>query len=362
MWPFPSKKSASFLGVDLGAGGIKLVELENVGGKAKLRTYGFTDELTPVRAKFSAGEDPLPVVKEQARRLAIVVKQAKAVSKMAVASLPASMVFSAIITIPKVAKKEFQEVVNREVSKLIPFPLDEAMLDTRQIPLTDGGDKRVAERVEQLLVTATRKNVVQVYSDIFTGAGLTLDSLETESFALIRALVGKDQNAQVIVDIGAERTNFLVVDRGVPRIDRSIELGGRNFDLVLAKALGVSVEEVGPLKIDLAESAQHDPNHAGFFSLLENSVSPILKEIQYAMEVFADQNLVEERRPDRIILTGGSALIPHLAAYIEKTYNLKTVIGDPWTRVTAPAPLKPVLQQIGPRFSVAIGLAMRNVV
>jgi Tfp pilus assembly PilM family ATPase len=52
----------------------------------------------------------------------------------------------------------------------------------------------------------------------------------------------------------------------------------------------------------------------------------------------------------------------NLPEYLEKTLSMKTFIGDPWARVVYPLELKPGLQEIGPRFAVAIGLAMRQVV
>ncbi len=64
--------------------------------------------------------------------------------------------------------------------------------------------------------------------------------------------------------------------------------------------------------------------------------------------------------PVRIVLSGGSAFLLNLPAYLEKTLSIKTFIGDPWARVVYPVELKPALQEIGPRFAVAIGLAMRE--
>jgi hypothetical protein len=41
--------------------------------------------------------------------------------------------------------------------------------------------------------------------------------------------------------------------------------------------------------------------------------------------------------------------------------NIRTYIGDPWARVIYPQELRPLLDTIGPRFSLAIGLAMRDI-
>jgi len=64
---------------------------------------------------------------------------------------------------------------------------------------------------------------------------------------------------------------------------------------------------------------------------------------------------------DKIILTGGSAFLPDLTTYFSKLLDIKVIIGDPWDKIVYPLELKPVLQQLGPRFSVAVGLAMREI-
>ena len=64
---------------------------------------------------------------------------------------------------------------------------------------------------------------------------------------------------------------------------------------------------------------------------------------------------------EKIILTGGSSLLLNLPDYLAGLLDLKVYRGDPWARVIYPEELKPVLDEIGARFSVAVGLAMRDI-
>jgi Tfp pilus assembly PilM family ATPase len=50
-----------------------------------------------------------------------------------------------------------------------------------------------------------------------------------------------------------------------------------------------------------------------------------------------------------------------LAPFFAKQLGIKTYVGDPWARVVSPEGLRPVLDEIGPRFAVAVGLAMRDI-
>ena len=47
--------------------------------------------------------------------------------------------------------------------------------------------------------------------------------------------------------------------------------------------------------------------------------------------------------------------------YLEKDLNIPTIVGNPWFRVSYPMELGPVLNEVGPRLAVAVGLAMRNI-
>jgi len=64
---------------------------------------------------------------------------------------------------------------------------------------------------------------------------------------------------------------------------------------------------------------------------------------------------------EKLVLSGGGALLVNLPSYLSKILNLNVIIGSPWSRISYPADLKPVLDEIAPRMSVAVGLALRQV-
>ena len=85
---FGGKKSKGFLGVDIGASSIKVVELASEKGRAKLLTYGYA-ELPPSEAGVSFFDQP----KETGALLANVLKSANIKSTQAMAALPTAHVF-----------------------------------------------------------------------------------------------------------------------------------------------------------------------------------------------------------------------------------------------------------------------------
>ena len=66
------------------------------------------------------------------------------------------------------------------------------------------------------------------------------------------------------------------------------------------------------------------------------------------------------KKIEKIILNGGSAQMEGLKEYIEKKFNIKTFIANPWLKINYLLNLEKILKEIGPGFSVAIGSAMRE--
>ncbi len=377
-------KTDSFLGVDIGAHGVKLVELKKTKGRAQLWTYGIAKDSTDIHVDSQEDKTPNDFLKEAksphaentqkgpgmeqkiisdqnqmqvakyAKILKEVVAQSKAQSINAAASIPVSYVFHTVLTLPETDDKGIMPIVRAEVKKLLSRSDDEMQIIHQKIPQTDLEKKRKYIRV---LVTAAPKSVVAFYTSIFQAAGLRLQELETEAFALERSLVGKDPATSMIVDIGAERTNLFIIDQGLPMTHRSIQIGGNDIEESIALTLGVEPKLAGQLKVDMSRL----PKGSVTTEIFEEMLNAIVKEIQYNFDVYLHQLGNEGKHPEKIILTGGSSVMPFIIERLEKTFPMKVFVGDPWARVVYQQGLKPVLDKIGPRMGVAIGLALRNI-
>ena len=383
------KKPDAYLGIDIGAGGIKVVELRKEKNRPVLFTYGLTREAQNIhqllQKKELAPEVILPgsrslsgekVTKQQpifqideaqvqnfSSVISAVCREAKTVSKVAVASLPVSSVFHAMVTLPIVKKDEFGRILNAEIKKLLPYPLEEMAIEYEVLPgKGDGSDHE-----QRVLVNAAPRALVVFFTKVFKLAGLQLDSLEPESIALTRALLGRDASPSMLIDIGADRTNFFIVEQAFPITHHSIELGGDRINQILAQILGMEISLVEQMKRDLFTYILEEKQNSllsrdVFLSLFDPIIDPIIKEIEYSLELYMRQSNNQGRRPEKIVLTGGSAFFPYLAEKIGEKFKLKCYVGDPWGRVVYQESLKPILHSIAPRLAVAIGLALRNVV
>lgn len=352
------EKSGGLLGVDLGTTGLKVVELAEENGKIRLLTYGYAD--------IPLGSDTSPLTLDDPKKLAdilrAVMKKSGMKANRAVAALPGSSVFHAIITIPtpKSTRDDIRPLVETQIAKLLPLPLEEMIIDSHVIdkeflPVENQPEATSASKTVRVQVTAAPKSLVEKYVAIFRLANIQLVSLETEAFALMRSLVGKDTAKVMIVDIGGERTNVVIAERGVPYVTRGVKSGGKEITQALASALGIGLSEAEVTKKDLALSK----DGAVMPPVVMQAIKPLLHEVKYALTLYAQQDAAQDARIDKVIVTGGSSGLLGLDAAMTGVLDVNVYIGDPWARIATPPEARGVLDEVGSRLAVAIGLAMR---
>ncbi len=343
----------SYIGIDIGTSSIKVVQLGDDNGRPRVMTYGYLEQHSDI-----IKNDSLASQQALSAALKSILREAHITSTQAVAALPSFTVFSSIISLPRMTSKELNSAVRWEAKKFVPMPIDDLVLDWRL--LKDQGVKAGAPAEPKnlrVLITAAPKSLVTRYLSVFKGAGLEITSLETEAFALERSLIGTDPAPAMIVDIGAVATNVAVLVDGIPLVNRSIDVGGETITKAIAQSLNIDQSRAEQFKRDFGLSSSQQG--AQVPKTIEFVVSSIVNEIRFVLNLYRSQGSAPV---EKIILSGGSAFLLNLPDFLQKTLSIKTFVGDPWARVVYPVELKPVLQEIGPRFSVALGLAMRQIV
>jgi len=340
---FSSSTNNSFLGIDIGDSSVKMVELKKKNKKIILSNYAFSEELG---IKFSSIED----IDNLAKAIVKIKNEVGITAQKATVSLPTFAVFSSVINLYNLDKKSLAEGIHEEAKKVIPLPLEEMILDWKVLPKND---KDKNNKNVKVFLTGSPKKLVKKYVNIFTKAKLSLSSLETETFSLIRSLVGNDNSSVLIAEIGANSTDISLVREKIPVLNRSIDVSGNSVTKTLMQKMNLSFEEAEQMKFDLSSSSKE-----GMPDSVLKSVTPIINEIKYMVEFF---NNNYNEKLEKIILSGGSCLLFNFAQYLEDQLDIQVIIGDPWARVYYPPEMKPVLRELGPKLAVAVGLAMREI-
>ncbi|MDI3496494.1 MAG: type pilus assembly protein PilM [Patescibacteria group bacterium] len=339
-----------FLGIDIGDSSLKMVELKKRGKKIYLSNYAFSENVSELNFNKIDDTDYL------ASAISKVVKEAGLQARRATVSLPTFAVFSSIININVANKKLLEKAVNDEARKVIPLPLEEMILDWKVVPEKNG--KTPSSGNMQVFLTGSPKKLVKKYIEVFKKANIALSSLETETFSLVRALVGDDKAPILIVEIGANTTDLSIVRESIPVLNRSLSVCASTITKVLAEKLGMSFSQAEQFKLDLGFSLGEESGSDVLPQIIIETLEPIVTEMKYLMDFYHSQN---ENKLEKVVLSGGGSLLLNLSDYLAKRLDIKVIIGDPWSRINYPSEIKPVLMEVGPKLAVAIGLAMREI-
>lgn len=369
---FMSSES-NFLGVDLGAGTVKLVELRNEQGRPRLVTYGSYE----LPLSQSIGNDWSSRERQAVEVLKLLLEQTKASSRLVISALPTFEVFSSMISIPAVEKKEFVNAIRLEAKKVVPRPLDEMILDWKEIGAAAASQESVSDENEdqaigkitgskqlqqkKVLITAAPKDLVDGYLRIFRDAGLKLVGLETEAIALSRSLIGRDPSVVMIADMGAKTTNLSVVEEGIAVVNRGVQFGGKDISEKMASRMAIDARLSEQWKRDIGLNTEEKQLSPALKTIMDD----LLHEIEYMFHLYRSQfrmSTTNKGGIEKIVLAGGSSYVPGLAQYLATQLNVPVHLGDPWARIVYPEDLSPILRELGPSMSVAVGLAMREIV
>ncbi len=343
---FFSNSDNSFLGIDIGDSSLKMVELKKKGKKIYLSNYAFSENINDI--KFTKIDDTAYL----AKAIKKICQESHIKSKNVTASLPTFAVFSSIINLSGVNKKNMAAAVAEEARKVIPLPLEEMKIDFKLMPNELGTD-RLNSRV---FLTGSPKKLVRKYIDIFKQADLVLSNLETETFSLVRSLLGADKSTVMIVEIGANSTDISIVKESIPVLNRSLEICGSTISKDLMKLMGLDLAQAEQFKIDMSLSEKNTPSVLS--PVIIKTIAPIVSEIEYMLDFF---NMSNQDKVEKIILSGGGSLLAGLPEYLSEKLNLQVIVGDPFSRVVYADELTSVIGEVGPKLAVAVGLALRDI-
>lgn len=361
-----AKGGDSAIGVDIGSSAIKVVEIKRKGGKAVLETYGAI-ALGPYGDLDAGRVTNLPVDKI-VLALKEVLKQSSVENTSLALSIPiqSSLIFT--IELPaQVGAAEIATIVPTEARKYIPVPITEVSIDYFILPKKEASFSEMnAEKNStdpttaptdkiNVLVIATQNDAVARYRSIVSQCNLEASFFEIEIFSSIRANFEHELSPVLLVDFGASRTKLSIVEFGLVKSYHTIDRGGADISNSIAQSLNISFAEAEKMKKEF-----------GFFgNPAEKSLSDIIKV--HIDDIFSETNNVllgyekkYSRTISKIIFTGGGSLLKGLKEVAASNFQTEIEIGHPFSKVGAPEFLEKVLQNMGPEFAVALGLALRK--
>lgn len=350
------------IGIDLGHGAVKVVQITKNKGQAELT--GYAKIVIPLD---SVNEDGIvtnqPLVSEAIRQACM---QARIRSKKIIAAVASDAAVMKELNLPVMIGPQLGEVIRFEAEKFLTFPIDDAEYDWDILKQHDNGEMNV-------MIVAAPKKIIANQLTCFRGAGLQTVAIDMQPFCNMRALeIDIDSEASnlggiVILDIGLATTQMAIFYSGNVRETRVIHVAGYSITKEIAEIMQISFEKAEAIKCNLGDAeysfieSEMETDSFRANQIILRKLGELVVEVKRSLEYFKLQ--YPDTPIHQFILTGGSSKLRNLAPYLEHELGTAVKLGNPLTglQISTKQINRATILGNPYQFSVAIGLALRGV-
>ena len=351
MFGFGSK--AYLLGLDIGSGSIKMLQLTESKGKLKVERFG----MKPLPAEMIVdgsimdGLGVVTAIKELAA-------EQKLKNKNVALSISGTSVIVKKITLPPMPAAELDKQIKFEAEQYIPFDINDVYLDFHILSKEE--QSSAAQGEMEVLLVAAKKDKLNDYANAVREAGLTPKVVDVDAFAVENMYcVNYDVSPAeltAIVNIGASLMNINILKGGVSAFTRDITIGGNRYSERIQQDLGLSLEDAEAAKKGQLPDVNANALHQAVAAVDEEIATEIGRSFDYFRTTSPDEDIA------RIILCGGCAKITSLPVKISEQLGIDTSVANPFKKLDTTALKKSpeLIARGAPEAAVVVGLALRR--
>lgn len=339
-------RGKSSIGLDIGSGFIKLVEVSHAGDQPEVVRVAMRP-LLPDAIVEGEIMDP-GLVADTVRGLAQEVGLKK---KDVVTAVGGHDVIIKKIEMDRMKEAEARQVIRWEAEQHVPFDIKSVELDFQILDPESEGLQM------QVLLVAAKRELVENKVSLILDSGLDPRVIDVDAFALHNAFEHNYPEAMegivALVNVGHEMTNVNILEDGVPILTRDIPFGSRKVREDLQRERGLTAEQA-------EEVVQGREPMDDLDQFVQQSADEVAVGVERAAAFLMTQH--SDAGLGRMFLSGGGSRIPGMAEALGSRMGVETQVVNPFERVpvASDAPLNLVLDEAGPMLLLPLGLALRS--
>ncbi|MEI7767265.1 MAG: type IV pilus assembly protein PilM [Phycisphaerae bacterium] len=334
-------------GIDVGTTSIKAMKLRRDGDQVSLESF---DVVAHDRFLSEPDADRDETIRQSLRKFA----ERSGINRndMVVVGVPGSTTFSKFVKLPPVEPHRVPEIVKFEAIQQVPFPLEQVNWDYQTFQQPDSPD------VEVGIFAMKKEQVAQFMADFLACdiriRGIQMAPLGVYNAAMYDGFCGNDNKGTVLLDLGAEHTDLIVIERGRLWL-RTINLGGNAFTDILAKSFKYPFIKAEALKQGAATSKYAKNIFQAMRPVFADLVQELQRTLGFYRTTHRDANL------ERVICVGNPVKLPNLLKYLEQGLQMPVTQIEHFNRLTVSDPqYQTGLEQNCLGLAAAYGLALQG--
>ncbi len=340
-------KPKGLVGLDIGSSSVKAVELRKRGSEYELVNLA----LEPLRPD-TVVDGAIMDAESVSTAIEKIFSEHDIKTDRVATSVSGHSVIVKRLTVAADSDEEVANAIDYEAQQYIPFDMADVYKDYQVLgPAPTGG--------RDVMLVAVKREKILHHTNVLNRAGKTATVVDIDAFAVQNAFEANydppPDLMAALLNIGASIMNINIVRGGAPLFTRDVSVGGNQYTDTLQKELDLSFEEAEKLK--QGEQVGNIAPDAKAPHL--RSVSEILLlEIQKTFDFFRQTTSTEHLQ--HIYVAGGTAKIEGLVDLLKEEFNVPVEVMNPFRKVIPSGIERNYLEQVSPRMSVAVGLALRS--
>lgn len=327
------------IGLDIGSHTIKSVAISHSGPRPLLLSFS----VVPIRTNIVAA------VKSAHAALGVT-------SKKVITSLAGPSVVVRYVEMPLMTGKELEGASRFEAEKVIPFSIDEVVLDAVKVEEIGSGRMRV-------VLVAARRDWVDDRICMLKDAGLEPVALDIDSFALMNAFTANGVNMDSVcglINIGAKITNLNILKGNTSYLARDISVGGDDINKVMPEAAAGTGKTQEELKIEKLTNFNglSDDERQAIEGGLENVIQSLGEQLRMSLDFYESRfaGAVE-----KLYISGGTTRSDVVEKILKEHLGRETIKWHPMANIDKADSLNiQSLNDLQPQLAIALGLGLRK--
>ena len=325
------------LGLDIGSTSIKLIKLN---GKKVEKIYAVANPVGKVLIDLDA-----EAVKV-AEAIKVMLNTNKVTDTKFNVVVPDGLVYSRVIQLPILSDAELGSAIKWEAEQYVPVPLEEVELTWEVV---DRPGRKTGEEKMGVYLVAASKKLINALVNVFTKAGIEPDRIEPELVPVSRAVIfGKQLSGGVMLcHMGASGVSLGVFLNEKLLFVYRFGSGGVTLTKVISSSLQLPMNQAEEYK--RSYGARADLLEGKLLSAMVPVLNGLTTEIKRAVSYYTQQ--YPQERLNKIIITGGVALMPGLVEWMTKQLGVEVSVGDPFVGYQ----VDPNFGKLGSVYAPALG-------
>jgi type IV pilus assembly protein PilM len=354
-----SQTGEALIGIDISATGIKLVELAESRSGYELKALA----MVPL-PRDAIVENTVIDSMAVSQGLLDALEIARPSTHKAAIAVSGNAVIIKTVRMPTTTEFELEAQIEFEADQHVPYDIDDVYLDFEIL-----GEVADAPDEMEVVLAACKREVVDDYQLVLSEAGIEATCVDCAVFALENALETTEMNpealaegesideeemtpAVALVNIGANLVNINIMINGQMAFVRDQFYGGQNLTEEIQKEHSVSYQAAEEMKTERFSEISPEA--------LERFYAGLTSELVRSLDFYAASHA--EHPVQKLLLSGGSALIPDIANELEQRLGIESEVINPFANIKVSSRKFDMdyLNKIGPSMMVPVGLALRG--